>query len=299
MIIVALSLYFLFSKEGYDVTTVSDSLKILTADTDGNLTVLPNYLNDIQKQINSMRSQVVSATDISTLNTNVNKLVTDVNNIINGTTQLRNMRVTGTLTTDTVAVLGTRATTQAPIQTTQPPTQAPIQTTQPPTQAPIQTTRPPTQAPIQTTRPPTQAPSAYTLLNMPMRALFGTANPVENSVYSPNREYELLLQPSGNVNIYKSSDRSIIWKTNTTASAAQPTIVFAINNGNIILTSTAIIPVMSGIGGLSMQMTYPSTTLWQSSTSGSGGTKLVLRNDGKLVLYDDTLTRAVWSSQPL
>ena len=292
MIIIALSLYFLFSKEGYDVTKVSDSLKILTADTDGNLTVLPNYLNDIQKQINSMNNQIVNKTDISTLDTNINKLVTDVNNIINGTTPLRNMRVTGTLTTDTVAVLGTR--------TTQPPTQPPIQTTQPPiqtTQPPIQTTRPPTQPPIQTTQPPTQSPSAYTLVSMPKTATFNGVNlnlPV-NSVYSPNRQYELLLESSGNVKISKSSDNSIIWTTNTTASFIQPTINFSINNGNIILTSKAIILTYNS----SLQPSYASTTLWQSSTSGSGGTKLVLRNDGKLVLYDDTLTRAVWSSQPL
>ena len=67
-------LYFLFIKEGYDVTTVSDSTKILSADSNGNITVLPNLLNDLQNQVDDCGKRQV----------NIQKQIDDINDQING-----------------------------------------------------------------------------------------------------------------------------------------------------------------------------------------------------------------------
>ncbi len=79
------------NQEPFDVKSVPESIKLMAAnDTTGNLTFLPNYLNDLQNQVNSLTPQ-----NITKLTTDLSQLTTQVNNIVNGTTELQNIKLKG------------------------------------------------------------------------------------------------------------------------------------------------------------------------------------------------------------
>lgn len=84
------------------------------------------------------------------------------------------------------------------------------------------------------------------------------------ALYSPNFAYELIAMYDGNLVLRTSS--SVLWCTGTT-------------------TGETLTVYMGGGGQLSV---YNSdlNPLWQSESSGSGASKLVVGNDGSLRIYD-------------
>lgn len=114
-IVITLCVIYLKPKsEGFDVTKVSTSTKIVSSDNNGNLNPLPNLLNDLQLQLDDLNKKIAGKTEFNNLTNQLATLETQKNNIINGITPLQNTKVSGILTTDALRVLSTANTTSAP-----------------------------------------------------------------------------------------------------------------------------------------------------------------------------------------
>jgi hypothetical protein len=71
---------------------------IMISDSNGNLSLTPNILNDLQTKVQAQSQATDIATQITGLTTQITGLTTQLNNIINGTTHISNLNVDGVLT---------------------------------------------------------------------------------------------------------------------------------------------------------------------------------------------------------
>lgn len=88
---------------------------------------------------------------------------------------------------------------------------------------------------------------------------------VDQSLYSENGLYRLLMQADGNLVIYH-KDGHAVWASNTVGSGAQRLLMQA--DGNLVLYSD-------------------NGAHWATDTFGKGGKHAVIQNDGKLVIYPE------------
>lgn len=92
------------------------------------------------------------------------------------------------------------------------------------------------------------------------------------ALYSPDFVYELIAMANGNLMLRTSS--SVLWCTGTT-------------------TGQTLTVYMGGSGQLSVY-NADLNPLWQSGSSGSAASKLVVGNDGSLRIYDGAV--AIWTA---
>jgi len=90
---------------------------------------------------------------------------------------------------------------------------------------------------------------------------------VGQMLVSQNGNFQLVLQPDGNLVLYQVSPTLALWSSQT---AGQPSYVLTMQpDGNLVLYDNAT----------------PPNALWSSQTFGHGGAYLILQDDGNLVVY--------------
>jgi uncharacterized protein YkwD len=94
------------------------------------------------------------------------------------------------------------------------------------------------------------------------------------SLYSPSYTYQAIMQHDGNFVVYRTSDFTPVWSTNTVGSSAN--VVNYQTDGNLV--------VRPGGG----------PAAWAAGTNTYGGTSLRMQDDGNLVLYNSA-GHPVWS----
>ena len=103
---------------------------------------------------------------------------------------------------------------------------------------------------------------------------------MDESIYSTSGNYNLTLQRDGNLVLYNNKTGKSLWASNT-AGTANPTQFTVQADCNVCLYG-----IKDG-----NEAPYWSTNTWQQAT---GDIKLIMQDDGNLVLYGDN--RAVWKT---
>ena len=98
-----------------------------------------------------------------------------------------------------------------------------------------------------------------------------------NQLLSPNKAYQLLYQPDGNLVLYRVADKFVVWSSNTQGRTPSRLVMQA--DGNL---------VMYGIDN---------NAQWHSSTFGAGNenSSALLQDDGKLVIIN-SLGQTIWAN---
>lgn len=99
---------------------------------------------------------------------------------------------------------------------------------------------------------------------------------INDTLNSPNGQYQLILQPDGNVVLYRMSDKYPLWATGPKGKDAKRAIMQP--DGNFVLYDSN------------------NNALWASGTSGQNDSFLSMQDDGNLVIYNKPGT-PVWASK--
>ncbi|SEP27882.1 hypothetical protein [Nitrosovibrio sp. Nv6] len=95
---------------------------------------------------------------------------------------------------------------------------------------------------------------------------------INDKLTSDNEQYQLILQPDGNLVLYRQGYPHGLWSSST---------------------KDAIRAIMKSDGNFVLYG-YRDQPLWASGTSGANGSFLVLQNDGNLVIYRPNIQE--WTS---
>lgn len=100
---------------------------------------------------------------------------------------------------------------------------------------------------------------------------------INQSITSQNGQYQLILQPDGNLVLYKTAGHIPIWESETQGKGVTKAVLQS--DGNFVLLAGAV-PVWST----------------QSSSGGASQVSLQIQDDGNLVLWDVLKNKAIWAS---
>lgn len=134
--------------------------------------------------------------------------------------------------------------------------------------------------------------SPYSGPNVPPVTLTGTVTAAQNvylypnsSIYSPNGVYRLIFQTDGNLVLYKNGTQ-VIWDTNTEICAPSQYVPYATrfqSDGNLVVYYSLWNNPLQPVGDV-----------WDANTQGHPNSRLVVQDDGNVVIYDSN-NKVLWA----
>ena len=97
---------------------------------------------------------------------------------------------------------------------------------------------------------------------------------VNQTLFSPSKKWELILQSDGNLVLYRTANMHPVWSTKTNGKDVMRAIMQT--DGNFVL------------------YTFNGTPVWASGTNGKNNSLLILQDDGNLVIYQPQVP--IWAS---
>jgi hypothetical protein len=98
---------------------------------------------------------------------------------------------------------------------------------------------------------------------------------LNQSLTSPSGVWQLSMQMDGNLVLYRAENMQAVWATNTNGQDVQHAVMQQ-TDGNFVL------------------YLFNGQPAWASDTAGNPGARLILQDDGNLVVY--LAQRAIWST---